>query len=154
MALSAVEGQLVFYVVINALLVFKMFFVAMATGFTRRKTGTYVNPEDPGHKEVAEHEGKERVKRWRRIHLNDLENIPAFFIAYTLFIFAADGSKDYSHFFSLHCDVVINLIALQMFHIGLESSWLLCSCFLVLPTLLPMLWPNNHLEASVLWEDY
>ncbi|KAG5890848.1 hypothetical protein JTB14_016281 [Gonioctena quinquepunctata] len=70
----------------SSALVVKMMFMSIYTGYQRFKHKAFVNPEDTKKMgiEPAQHEDVERAKR---AHLNDLENIPIFFVSgflYTL----------------------------------------------------------------------
>ncbi|KAF2881627.1 hypothetical protein ILUMI_24570 [Ignelater luminosus] len=69
------------YVTYSSLLVLKMMIMPLLTVKQRRKFGVPISPEDCAiynRKSLRLHEEVERI---RRAHLNDLENIPIFFIA-------------------------------------------------------------------------
>lgn len=70
------------YVTYGGVLVLKMMIMAPLTGRQRMKHGVPPSPEDhamlKGKTILQSHEDVDRV---RRAHLNDLENIPIFFIA-------------------------------------------------------------------------
>lgn len=73
-----------------AALALKMVSTAFMTANARRKAGVIVNAEDakvtPGaHVEATD---APSVLRYKRAHLNDLENIPMFLILATLFVMA------------------------------------------------------------------
>ena len=74
-------------VLFSVLLVMKMGAVAVITANRRRKSGVVVNPEDtkvnPGSR--AEREDAPETLRAKRVHLNDLENIPGFLVLALLF---------------------------------------------------------------------
>ena len=74
-------------VLFTALLVMKMGAVAFITSNTRRKSRVVVNPEDtkvnPGSR--AEREDAPATLRVKRVHQNDLENIPGFLVLALLF---------------------------------------------------------------------
>jgi len=73
-----------------AVLVLKMFFLALLTSLQRMVKGVFANPEDvkgfsPGKdkRPILDNSSVERV---RRNHLNDLENIPAFLFLALLYV--------------------------------------------------------------------
>ncbi|XP_022903905.1 microsomal glutathione S-transferase 1-like isoform X1 [Onthophagus taurus] len=68
------------YIFYSALLILKVLAMAILTGFQRFKNMVFVNPEDAA---VFKCKPKidANVERVRRAHLNDLENIPIFFVA-------------------------------------------------------------------------
>jgi len=55
--------------------------MSFLTAFYRVRKGAVSNPEDVGSIPKSEIKVDEDVERIRRAHLNDLENIPAFFFA-------------------------------------------------------------------------
>ncbi|XP_057662321.1 microsomal glutathione S-transferase 1-like [Diorhabda carinulata] len=74
------------YLFYSSILALKMLAMSPFTGIKRILYKVFVNPED-GKSFDAEPKTDERVERIRRAHLNDLENIPVFFICgliYTL----------------------------------------------------------------------
>lgn len=85
----------------SVLLVLKMGAVAFVTANVRRRSGVVVNPEDarvnPGsHVEAEEAPATLRAKR---VHLNDVENIPAFLILATIFTLSgASSAAAWSYF--------------------------------------------------------
>src|SRR3990167_1296263 len=92
-----------FYFVVLAwcffVLALKMTFVAFATGFARKKSGPPASPEDAkltGSTYTTE--TPEAVKRWRRIHRNDMENIIPFALTFVAFTFALPGAKDFNYY--------------------------------------------------------
>nr|AIH07603.1 microsomal glutathione S-transferase 1-1 [Spodoptera litura] len=75
------------YIVYSAILAIKLLSLAPMTGVTRVIRGVFANPEDA--KSVKG--GKVKyddpvVERIRRAHLNDLENIPAFWVLGALYV--------------------------------------------------------------------
>ncbi|KAG6458650.1 hypothetical protein O3G_MSEX010987, partial [Manduca sexta] len=74
------------YIVHSAILAIKLLLLAPLTGLARVTKGAFANPEDAkllGGK--VKHDDK-TVERIRRAHLNDLENIPAFWILGGLYL--------------------------------------------------------------------
>ena len=88
-------------VIFSALLVLKMGGVAFATANARRKAQVVVNPEDVGvnpgsHVEPAD---ASSTMRYKRAHLNDVENIPAFMILALLFtLLGASATAGWAYF--------------------------------------------------------
>ncbi|KAK6639479.1 hypothetical protein RUM43_007752 [Polyplax serrata] len=73
-----------FYV---GVLVLKMLLMSLLTGRMRFKKRVFCNPEDTkGMKNAKVKFDDPDVERARRAHLNDLENIPVFFVAAWLFL--------------------------------------------------------------------
>ncbi|XP_054730219.1 microsomal glutathione S-transferase 1-like [Anastrepha obliqua] len=66
------------YLFWSAILVLKMLFMSLLTGFTRFRTQTFVNPEDVISKKLKVKFDDPDVERVRRAHRNDLENILPF----------------------------------------------------------------------------
>lgn len=77
-------------VIFSVLLVLKMGAVAFVTSNERRKAKVVLNPEDTGVNPGSHVEGEEAATtlRAKRVHLNDVENIPAFLFLALLFTFA------------------------------------------------------------------
>ncbi|XP_045460986.1 microsomal glutathione S-transferase 1-like [Harmonia axyridis] len=71
-----------------SILVLKMLMMSALTGIKRMIFRIFINPEDSAVFK-AKITTNERVERVRRAHLNDLENIPLFFVA--AFIFCLTG---------------------------------------------------------------
>nr|XP_026485171.1 microsomal glutathione S-transferase 1-like [Vanessa tameamea] len=74
------------YIVYSSILAVKLLSVGMLTGLFRLTRGIFINPED-----VQVLGGKIKfddpvIERSRRAHLNDLENIPAFWILGALYL--------------------------------------------------------------------
>jgi len=66
----------------NSILVLKMMLVALLTGTQRFRRGVPAAPEDTvAMKGKTINESDEDVDRVKRAHMNDLENIPIFFLA-------------------------------------------------------------------------
>lgn len=78
----------------SALLVLKMFGVAVATANRRRLSKVVLNPEDVGVNPGAHAEPQETadVLRAKRAHINDLENIPGFLALATIFTLSGASS--------------------------------------------------------------
>ncbi|XP_018563283.1 microsomal glutathione S-transferase 1 isoform X1 [Anoplophora glabripennis] len=68
-----------------SILVLKMMFMSVFTSMTRVKTKAYANPEDAARFKLKVKQD-DNVERVRRAHLNDLENIPIFFIVSLIYI--------------------------------------------------------------------
>lgn len=88
-------------VLFSVLLVLKMGAVAFATANARRKAKVVVNPEDtkvnPGSRAASE-EGPD-VLRAKRVHQNDVENIPGFLVLALLFTLAgASATAGWAYF--------------------------------------------------------
>ncbi len=71
----------------SVLLVLKMGAVAFATANVRRRSGVVVNPEDASVNPGSQVEAEEApaTLRAKRVHLNDVENIPVFLVLATIF---------------------------------------------------------------------
>lgn len=79
------------YAFYAAIVLLKMFALAFATSFQRRKKQVFANAEDAEKFGSKRREPKvlftdQDVERVRRNHLNDLENIPAFLILGLLYV--------------------------------------------------------------------
>ncbi|XP_073944436.1 microsomal glutathione S-transferase-like [Choristoneura fumiferana] len=85
MVLSLEDPAVRSYIVYSAVLGLKMLAVATLTSLTRGKRKAFANPED-----AKAFQGKvtvdAEVERVRRAHLNDLENIPAFWLLGALYL--------------------------------------------------------------------
>ncbi|XP_072386225.1 microsomal glutathione S-transferase 1-like [Diabrotica undecimpunctata] len=73
---NEVLRSLLFYC---SILVLKMMFMSILTGTKRFKHKAFANPEDAKRQRVKP-QVNENVERVRRAHLNDMENIPLFFV--------------------------------------------------------------------------
>ncbi|KAI8438297.1 hypothetical protein MSG28_010870 [Choristoneura fumiferana] len=87
MALSLQSPVVQSYIVYSAILTLKLILLSALTGITRMVRRSFANPEDA----VMFPKGKVTmndpvVERIRRAHLNDLENIPAFWILGALYL--------------------------------------------------------------------
>merc|ERR1712137_783142 len=93
-----------------------MFFVAFFTAVRRFQTKAFANPEDRGRKAQRV---DDRVERVRRVHLNDLENIPAFVMAGFLFLNTNPSASAAYYFYVFTAARVLHtisyLLALQPF---------------------------------------
>lgn len=76
------------FIVYSAILALKLLALGALTGMTRMAKGVFANPED-----LKSAGGKGKIKfddphveRVRRAHLNDLENIPAFWVLGALYV--------------------------------------------------------------------
>nr|XP_022904530.1 microsomal glutathione S-transferase 1 isoform X2 [Onthophagus taurus] len=68
------------YVFYSSVLVLKTMIMAPLTGRQRFRNKAFANPEDAEPRKLKP-KTDENVERVRRAHLNDLENIPIFFVA-------------------------------------------------------------------------
>ena len=85
------------YVICAVILAAKMFAVAFGTVITRTKVKVCVNPEDtkiiPGEGVEVKDVDEDKVLRFKRAHMNDLENIPLFLILALLFVLTGVASS-------------------------------------------------------------
>ncbi|CAH0385721.1 unnamed protein product [Bemisia tabaci] len=70
----------------SCLLFLKVFAVAVFTPIQRFRKKAFISPEDTKLAEGSEVREDPDVERVRRAHLNDLENIPIFFMSSLLFV--------------------------------------------------------------------
>ena len=73
------------YVFYSCILVLKLFSLVFLTGRQRFTKNVFANPEDRKDKNSKIGTSDPDVERVRRAHLNDLENIPAFWITGLLY---------------------------------------------------------------------
>uniref|UniRef100_A0A0A1XK77 Microsomal glutathione S-transferase 1 n=1 Tax=Zeugodacus cucurbitae TaxID=28588 RepID=A0A0A1XK77_ZEUCU len=74
------------YLFWTAILVLKMLFMSLITGFMRFRTMTFINEEDLLNKRLKVKYNDPHVERARRAHRNDLENILPFFTIGFLYV--------------------------------------------------------------------
>ncbi|XP_039961975.1 microsomal glutathione S-transferase 1-like [Bactrocera tryoni] len=74
------------YLFWSAILVLKMLFMSLLTGFMRFRTMTFINEEDILNKRLKVKYNDPDVERARRAHRNDLENIMPFFTIGFLYV--------------------------------------------------------------------
>ncbi|XP_014087471.1 microsomal glutathione S-transferase 1 [Bactrocera oleae] len=74
------------YLFWSAILVLKMLFMSLLTGFMRFRTMTFINEEDILDKRLKLKYNDPHVERARRAHRNDLENILPFFTIGLLYV--------------------------------------------------------------------
>lgn len=74
------------YIFYSSLLALKLLSVALLTGRQRFKKGVFSNPEDATRRGAKVKLNDPDVERVRRAHLNDLENIPAFWVLAALYL--------------------------------------------------------------------
>uniref|UniRef100_A0A1E1WDS4 Microsomal glutathione S-transferase 1 n=1 Tax=Pectinophora gossypiella TaxID=13191 RepID=A0A1E1WDS4_PECGO len=74
------------YIVYSAILALKLLAMALLTAFSRITRGVYANPEDAKMSKGKVKFDDQVVERVRRGHLNDLENIPAFWVLGALYL--------------------------------------------------------------------
>lgn len=73
------------YMAHSGILALKVLGTAMLTSRMRYKKAVFANPEDAKKKGVVKHDDPD-VERVRRAHLNDLENIPVFWLLGALYV--------------------------------------------------------------------
>ncbi|XP_072384164.1 microsomal glutathione S-transferase 1-like [Diabrotica undecimpunctata] len=78
------------YFVCCCFLILKMSFMSIFTAVKRVIHKAFANPEDSKQMKI-DPQVNENVERVRRAHLNDLENIPLFFVAGLIYTFANPG---------------------------------------------------------------
>ncbi|XP_067640990.1 microsomal glutathione S-transferase 1-like [Eurosta solidaginis] len=81
------------YLFWSAVLVLKMLFMSLLTGFMRFRTQTFINPEDILDKRIKVKYDNPDVERCRRAHRNDLENILPFFVIGFLYLLINPDAK-------------------------------------------------------------
>lgn len=86
MVLSLQDPLVQSYIVYSAILAVKLLFVGILTGMKRASRKVYANPEDAVRSGGKVTLNDPEVERVRRAHLNDLENIPAFWILGALYL--------------------------------------------------------------------
>nr|WAS27878.1 glutathione S-transferase [Mythimna separata] len=75
------------YIVYTAILALKLLALSPMTGMTRVARGVFANPEDAKSMKGGKVKYDDPViERIRRAHLNDLENIPAFWVLAALYV--------------------------------------------------------------------
>ncbi|XP_026727356.1 microsomal glutathione S-transferase 1-like [Trichoplusia ni] len=75
------------YIVYSAILAVKVLAMTLLTAMTRVIRGTFANPEDTKmFKGAKVRYDDPAVERVRRAHLNDLENIPVFWVVAALYV--------------------------------------------------------------------
>jgi glutathione S-transferase len=74
------------FIAYSAILAVKMLLVASLTSLTRVVRGVYANPEDTKIIKGKVKFDDPTVERIRRAHLNDLENIPVFWVLGALYL--------------------------------------------------------------------
>lgn len=74
------------YIVHAAILAVKLLALSGLTGMTRVARGVFANPEDAKSLKGKVKFDDPAVERLRRAHLNDLENIPAFWVLGALYL--------------------------------------------------------------------
>ncbi|MBH0219546.1 hypothetical protein GH793_15245 [Listeria monocytogenes] len=80
------------YLLYSAILALKVLAVAFLTGKARANKNVYANPEDArARKGVVKYDDPD-VERVRRAHLNDLENIPVFWVLGALYLTTAPSA--------------------------------------------------------------
>lgn len=74
------------YIVYSAILAVKVLALSVLTGVTRMIRGSVANPEDAKLLKAKVRFDDPAVERVRRAHLNDLENIPVFWVVAALYV--------------------------------------------------------------------
>eukprot|EP00058_Branchiostoma_floridae_P010166 XP_002595654.1 hypothetical protein BRAFLDRAFT_260006 [Branchiostoma floridae] len=81
------------YAAYSSVVLLKMFGVVGYTTITRFRVGVFANPEDiKGNKGAKVRLDNADVERVRRLHRNDLENIPAFLAVGLLYVLTGPSS--------------------------------------------------------------
>ncbi|XP_045760824.1 microsomal glutathione S-transferase 1-like [Maniola jurtina] len=100
------------YIIYSAILALKLLAVGTLTSLVRMGKGIFSNPED-----AKAFKGKVKlddpiVERTRRAHLNDLENIPAFWILGALYLTTAPAAAWATLLFRVYtvCRVIHTLV--------------------------------------------
>lgn len=83
MALEPIVQSFIFY---SAALALKMLVVTVMTSMTRLARGVFANPEDAKATKGKVKYDDPAVERVRRAHLNDMENIPVFWVLGALYL--------------------------------------------------------------------
>ncbi|XP_028174178.1 microsomal glutathione S-transferase 1-like [Ostrinia furnacalis] len=83
MTFSPIVQSFLFY---SAVLALKMLVVTLLTSLTRIARGVYANPEDAKAAKGKVKYDDPAVERVRRAHLNDMENIPVFWVLGALYL--------------------------------------------------------------------
>ncbi|KPJ13602.1 Microsomal glutathione S-transferase 1 [Papilio machaon] len=87
MAVLALSNPVVqSYIVYSAILALKLISVSTMTAIARMTRGVFANPEDAKTLKGKVKYDDPVVERIRRAHLNDLENIPAFWVLGALYL--------------------------------------------------------------------
>ncbi|XP_045542571.1 microsomal glutathione S-transferase 1-like [Papilio machaon] len=87
MAVLALSNPVVqSYIVYSAILALKLISVSTMTAIARMTRGVFANPEDAKPLKGKVKYDDPVVERFRRAHLNDLENIPAFWVLGALYL--------------------------------------------------------------------
>ncbi|XP_063374237.1 microsomal glutathione S-transferase 1 [Cydia amplana] len=92
MLLSLEEPAVRSYIMYSSVLALKMLGVATLTSLTRGRRKVFANPEDAKVFKGKVKMDDPEVERVRRAHLNDLENIPAFWILGALYLTTGPAS--------------------------------------------------------------
>ncbi|XP_026763966.2 microsomal glutathione S-transferase 1-like [Galleria mellonella] len=74
------------YIVYSAILALKLLFISILTALARMTRNVFANPEDAVLTKGKVKFDDQVVERKRRAHLNDLENIPAFWVLGALYV--------------------------------------------------------------------
>lgn len=74
------------YIAYTAILALKLLFMSPLTGIMRTIRGVFANPEDAKAAKGKVKYDDPIIERIRRAHLNDLENIPAFWVLGILYL--------------------------------------------------------------------
>ncbi|KPJ13603.1 Microsomal glutathione S-transferase 1 [Papilio machaon] len=92
MAVLTVTNPLIqVYIIHSAVLALKLIAVSSMTGYTRLTRRVFANPEDVKNFRGVVKLDDPVVERTRRAHMNDLENIPAFWILGALYVTTGPG---------------------------------------------------------------
>lgn len=80
------------YIIYSAILAVKLLFMSTLTGKTRYTKNVFANEEDTRRTKGKVKFDDPDVERVRRAHLNDLENIPAFWLLAALYLTTAPAA--------------------------------------------------------------
>nr|ARM39012.1 microsomal glutathione S-transferase 2 [Cydia pomonella] len=86
MAISLQDAVVQSYIVYSAILALKLLAVSTMTSMKRISRKVFANPEDAVGLKGKVNLNDPEVERVRRAHLNDLENIPAFWLLGALYV--------------------------------------------------------------------
>ncbi|XP_047984902.1 uncharacterized protein LOC125225302 [Leguminivora glycinivorella] len=89
MAFSLQDAAVQSYIVYSAILALKLLALSTLTGMKRMSKKVFANPEDAAALKGKVNLNDPEVERVRRAHLNDLENIPAFWLLGALYVTTA-----------------------------------------------------------------
>nr|WDQ36056.1 microsomal glutathione S-transferase 1 [Grapholitha molesta] len=92
MALSLQDPVVQSYIFYSAILALKLIALSTMTGMKRMTRKVFANPEDAAALKGKVNLNDPEIERVRRAHLNDLENIPAFWLLGALYVTTAPAA--------------------------------------------------------------